>query len=205
VLAEDEATRQLGIYLATMVQPRSADEDTVVPSSVDALADTSKVLVKFTAQHHPEAHRLLAAEGLAPVLHACVPVCGGLFMVMMDHVHGEMAWQASNRLGGELLPYDIYKDIEDAVTLLHSKNLIFGDLHTQNIMAVPGGSGSDGLGRGMLIDFDWVGAHGIGRYPSALDDGLVDWESSGIERYGMMDKAHDLVMLNKFKGRCRSV
>jgi hypothetical protein len=43
-------------------------------------------VVKFTAQYHPEAHHLLAAEGLAPVLHACVPVCGGLFMVVMDRV-----------------------------------------------------------------------------------------------------------------------
>src|SRR5258707_7290366 len=77
VLAEDEATRQSGIYLATMTRPRNADEDTVMSSSVDALADTSEVVVKFTAQYHPKAHCLLAKVGLAPALHACVPVCGG--------------------------------------------------------------------------------------------------------------------------------
>ena len=115
-----------------------------MPSSVDALADTFEVVVKFNAQYHPEAHRLLANEGLAPVLHPCVPVCGGLFMVVMDHVHGEMAWEAGNR--GELLPYDIYEDIQDAIALLHSKNLVFGDLRTPNILVIPGRSG---FGRSM--------------------------------------------------------
>jgi hypothetical protein len=204
VLAEDERTRQSGIYLATMARPRNAGEDTVMSSSVDAPADTSEVVVKFTAQYHPEAHRLLATAGLAPMLHACVPVCGGLFMVVMDRVHGEMAMEAGD-CRGELLPYDVYKDVEDAVALLHSNNLVFGDLCTQNIMVVPSGSGSDARCRGMLIDFDWVGAHGIGRYPASLDDGLLDWWSSGIQRYGIMDKAHDLKMLHVFKYRCRSV
>jgi len=203
VLVEDEATRQSGIYLATMARICSTDEDMVMSLSVDALISISEVVVKFTAQYRPEAHRLLATKGLVPVLHACVPVYGGLFMVVMDHVHGEMAWKAGDR--GELLPYNVYKDIKDAIALLHSNNLIFGDLCTPNIMVVPGGLGLDGLCRGMLIDFDWVGVHGIGRYPAALDSGLVDWESSGIERYGVMEKACDLVMLNKFKGLCHSM
>jgi hypothetical protein len=199
VLAEDETSRQSGIYLATMARPRSTDEDMVMSSSVDALADTSQVVVKFTAQYNPEAHRLLAAGGLAPMLHACVPVCGGLFMVVMDRVHGEVAVEAASRR--ELLPYDIYKDIRDAVGLLHSNNLVFGDLRTPNIMVVPGGSGRP---RGMLIDFDWVGTHGIGRYPASMNDGLDIWSSSGIKRYEIMDKAHDLVMLDKFKDLCHS-
>jgi hypothetical protein len=202
VLAEDEATRQSGIYLATMTTPRSTDEDTVMSSSVDASADTSEVVVKFTAQYHPEAHRLLASKGLAPEMHACVPVCGGLFMVVMDRVHGEMALGAGCER--QLLPYDVYKDIQNAVALLHSKDLVFGDLRSQNIMVVSVGSGSDARLRGMLIDFDWVGVHGISRYPASLDGGLPDWESSGIQRYGIMDKDDDLAMLKKFKDLCFS-
>ena len=204
VLAEDEATRQSGVYLATMARPRNTDDDTVISSSADALADASEVVVKFTARYNPEAHRLLAAGGLAPILHACVPVCGGLFMVVMDRVPGEMAVEAVAR--GELLPYDIYKDIRDAIALLHSNDLVFGDLRIQNIMVIPGvsGSDSDARARGMLIDIDWVGTHGVGRYPASLDNGLADWMSSGIQRYGTMDKAQDLVMLDKFKHRCHS-
>jgi hypothetical protein len=38
-----------------------------------------------------------------------------------------------------------------------------------------------------------------------LDNGLLDWTSSGIKRYGIMDKAHDLIMLNKFKDLCHLV
>src|SRR5258707_10887722 len=113
-------------------------------------------------------------------------VLGGILDILVDVVR-------------KALPYDIYKDIQDAVALLHSKNLVFCDLRTPNIMVVPGGSGSDARRRGMLIDFDWVGVHGIGRYPASLDDGLQDWESSGIRRYGIVSMVHDLVMLNKFK------
>ena len=202
VLAEDEITRQSGIYLATMARPPSADEDTVMSSSRDLLADTSEVIVKFTAQYHPEAHRILAAEGFAPELHACVPVCGGLFMVVMDLVHGTRACDLVHL--NEAIPYDVYKDIHDAITLLHSNNLVFGDLRTPNMMVVPGTPGSDARCRGMLIDFDWVGSHGIARYPASLNDDLQDWVS-GIQRYGIMDKAHDLELLNKFKDQCRLV
>jgi hypothetical protein len=202
VLAEDEITRQSGVYLATMARPPSADEDTVMSSSRDLLADTSEVIVKFTAQYHPEAHRILATKGFAPELHACVPVCGGLFMVVMDLVHGTRACDLV-RLN-EAIPYDVYKDIHDAITLLHSSNLVFGDLRTPNMMVVPGTPGSDARCRGILIDFDWVGSHGIARYPASLSDDLQDWVS-GIQRYGIMDKAHDLAMLNKFKDQCRSV
>jgi serine/threonine protein kinase len=179
-------------------------EDMVISSSV-ALANTYEVVVKFTAQYHPEAHRLLAIKGLAPVLHACVPVCGGLFMVVMEHVHGssEVDWKATNQQ--KLLPYDVYKDIQDTVALLHSKDLVFGDLRPPNIMVVPGKSGSDAQCRGMLVDFDWVGVHCIGRYPASFDPYLRNQISAGIQQYGIMDKAHDLVMLNKFKDRCHSV
>jgi hypothetical protein len=96
-----------------MAKPHIANEDTVMPSSVDAPANTSEVVVKFTAQYHPKAHCLLATKGLAPALYACVPVCGNLLMVVMDHVHGEMVWQARSQ--GELLPYNTYKDIQDAI------------------------------------------------------------------------------------------
>jgi hypothetical protein len=75
-----------------------------------------------------------------------------------------------------------------------------GDLRTPNIMVVPDGSGSDTRCRGVLLDFDWVGTHGIGRFPASLDNGL-DW-ASGIKRYGIMDKAHDIA---KFEDQCRSV
>jgi hypothetical protein len=158
VLAEDEITRQSGIYLATMARTRSADEDTVMSSSAGSLADNHEVVVKFTAQYNAEAHRLLATKGFAPVLHACVPVCGGLFMVVMDRVPGELAWDLVQL--EKPIPYDVYQDINHAIMLLHSNDLVFGDLRPSNIMVVSNGSGSDARSHGVLIDFDWVGTHG---------------------------------------------
>ncbi len=52
----------------------------------------------------------------------------------------------------------------------------------------------------MLIDFDWIGAHGIRRYPASSENGLPDWVLSGIQRYGIMDEARDLVMLKQVQG-----
>ncbi len=57
-------------------------------------------------------------------------VLGGILDILVDVVR-------------KALPYDIYKDIQDAVALLHSKNLVFCDLRTPNVMVVPGGPGSD--------------------------------------------------------------
>ena len=74
-----------------------------------------------------------------------MPVYGGLFMIVMGCVHGEMAREAGER--GELLPYDIYKDIHDAIRVVLS-------LQQRR--------------RGILIDFDWVGVHGTVRYPASL-------------------------------------
>jgi len=62
------------------------------------------VVVKFTAQYHPEAHRLLTNVGLAPA------VCGGdkvhdnheqaLFMVVMDLVNEETVWKTYQGVPG---------------------------------------------------------------------------------------------------------
>lgn len=73
----------------------SSVERTTPESGEDAVNFTitsSAVVVKLTAQYHPEAHHRLAAEEFVLVLHACVPVCGGLFMIAMDRVHEKVAW-----------------------------------------------------------------------------------------------------------------
>ena len=89
---------------------------------------------------------------------------------MLARVEGEMAW-ATVEASEKKLPYRIYEDVERAIALLHSGDLVFGDLRMPNIMVVPGGSGADDGPRGMLVDFDWVGAHGSDRYPASLDTG----------------------------------
>ena len=204
LVAKSERTRQSRLYLATMLRrPPSVGEALTASSrSGDAPVDNIEVVVKFTNRYHADAHKLLAAEHLAPVLHACVPVYGDLFMVVMDRVEGEMAW-ATVEAREKKLPYRIYEDVERAIALLHSGDLVFGDLRTPNIMVVPGGSGLDDGPRGMLVDFDWVGTHDSDRYPASLDDSLPDW-ALGVRRYGIMDKEHDTAMLVRLRENCHS-
>ena len=71
----DEQTRQSGVYLANMSRPPSAGEDTVMSSSVGAPVEPYEVVVQFTAQYHPDAHRLLADTGLTERSTFAVPQC----------------------------------------------------------------------------------------------------------------------------------
>jgi tRNA A-37 threonylcarbamoyl transferase component Bud32 len=98
-------------------------------------------------------------------------------MVVMDRVHGELAWDVVRR--SKPILSKVYEDIHNAIELLHSHNLVFGDLRTPNIM-VASGSDTGARCRGLLIDFDWIGDHGTTRYPATLDDSL-DWASPGIQ------------------------
>lgn len=203
LLAKSPDERRSGIYLATMPKSRGADGPATGSSSSDAPDGQVEVVVKFTTKYNADAHRVLANAGLAPALHACIPVCGRLHMVVMERVHGEMAWDVQQR--GELLPYTVYKDVKAAINLLHQHNFVFGDLRTPNIMCAPGASssGSDEGSHAMLIDFDWVGTHGSARYPAILNDTLSVW-AFGMQRRAMMYKEHDLAMLEKFRELCQA-
>ena len=67
-----KTTRQSGVYLvSSMARPRRSTDKGTMMSSVEEPAETSEVVVKFTARYNHEAHLLLAKEGLAPMLHAC--------------------------------------------------------------------------------------------------------------------------------------
>ena len=91
---------------------------------------------------------MLAAEGLAPKLHYCAMVVGGVYMVVMDCVEGVPLWCAQ-------IPSDystILNDLQRAMETLHRSNLVFGDLRIQNILL-------KGEGGAMIIDFDWAGEH----------------------------------------------
>ena len=144
------------------------------------------IVVKFVQTYHAEAHRLLAGEGRAPKLLYCSSEddrfegLTGLTMIVMEHVKGEMAHEL---YGNGAVPGDVLKEVEKAVGILHTKNIVFGDLRQPNIMIADG--------RVMLIDFDWCGVHGEGMYPVSLNDsGDIDWHPE-VKRGGVMMKEHD--------------
>lgn len=153
------------------------------------LDDSGKPLVvKFVSRYNAEAHRLLAKNQLAPSLHYAgtedpdAPLYGGRHLVVMDFVDGALP---------DVLTQAQYVEVKKAVTLLHSKNLVFGDLRPPNILIRDGGV--------MIIDFDWCGEAGNACYPAELNpDRELGWPP-GVQPGSVMQTEHDLFMLEKLK------
>jgi serine/threonine protein kinase len=120
--------------------------------------------IKFATTYNAAAHRLLASEGLAPVLHysgtedRTGTMFGGRSMIIMDFFDS-----------GALLGYisvELFKQITRAVELLHSRDFVFGDLRPPNILI------KDGMVK--LIDFDWCSKEGEGYYSANLNE-AIEW------------------------------
>ncbi|KAG6878678.1 hypothetical protein C0992_007692 [Termitomyces sp. T32_za158] len=151
------------------------------------LDDGQRVVVKFASRYHAEAHRLLAERGLAPKLHHAGTeggsLYGGRYMVVMDYVEGK-------------LPHDIsegqFSKVKEAIELLHSNNIVFGDLRVPNVIA----RGEEDV---VLVDFDWCGKEGEARYPVDLNmDPEICW-AQGVGPGCVMMKEHDLHMLERLR------
>ena len=144
----------------------------------------SPIVVKFVERYNAEAHRLLAAQSLAPKLHYSSTDdnvrYGKRFMIVMDYVD-------LKRLAG-CLTNQQHQRLKDAINILHSKNMVFGDLRRPNIFV-----GNDTV---MLIDFDWCGTAGEARYPPEINlDASIGWPLDvGPKR--LMYCHHDDHMLN---------
>ncbi|PCH39200.1 hypothetical protein WOLCODRAFT_167848 [Wolfiporia cocos MD-104 SS10] len=149
-----------------------------------------KVVVKFIHQYGKRGDELLAKEGLAPALHYFTPLGGGIYVIVMDFVTGDTIFEAKS----ESLSPDVLTDIERAVNLLHTNDLVFGDLRQPNVMVVKREDGKHGV---MLIDFDWCGEHGEARYPIRLNR-EIDWHSE-VVCGGIVAEEHDAYMLSKIR------
>lgn len=151
-----------------------------------------EVVVKFTAQYNEAAHRLLADHGYAPKLHYFSRLVGGLYMVVMEYINS----RPLPLIRSDYNRQDVYRDLEKAVQALHDQNFVFGDLRPRNIVLKP----QDGMTqpRAMLIDFDWVGEHQVSKYPASWNTDNT-FSHHGVCRRGLMDKAHDIYMLQQIK------
>ena len=143
-------------------------------------SETAKVVVKFAYAYNCEAHGLLAnaSPPLAPQLRFCAHAPSvGLWVVVMDYVEGR-------KVADVLTDQSPIASLRKAVTTLHGRGLVFGDLRAPNVMIV-----GDGV---VLIDFDWCGKAGEARYPSdiLLEHPRIDWHP-GVQRGGLIEKAHD--------------
>ncbi|CAE6471454.1 unnamed protein product, partial [Rhizoctonia solani] len=112
-----------------------------------------KIIVKFAESYNALAHRLLASMGLAPELlfvssedQEEFKVARRIMVVMKEVPYKDLSTATS-------FPDCVHKDVSRALSALHQKNMVFGDLRPPNILVV-----DDEKGRqtgAMLIDFDW--------------------------------------------------
>ncbi|CAE7056366.1 unnamed protein product [Rhizoctonia solani] len=163
------------------------------------VGDTSiRIVVKFVTRYNSDAHRLLAKEGLAPELlydGTADPTNqpGPEYsMIIMEYISG-------GDLGNNTNPITpgFGRDVERAIKLLHSQDLVFGDLRAPNI--IPVRDATKRVTWAKLIDFDWCGEHQKGRYPPIMNEKIV-WASE-VEPGALLDKAHDEEMLIKLRAR----
>ena len=180
----DEGNERHALYLARMELKASAQTE----------ASTQEVFVKFAPRYNQDAHRLLASHNppLAPALHFCARVISDMYMVIMEYIPESRGRSADPRAlpGGPPLPRNlpqvIERDVSEALRLLHKKKWVFGDLREPNLLYLPDVNG----GRVLLVDFDWTGLDGEGRYSACLNPnaGL----SASVERGQIMKKEHDI-------------
>jgi serine/threonine protein kinase len=169
----DEENERHGIYLAQM----------------QIKASEQVVFVKFATRYNEEAHRLLANHDppLAPTLHSCVHVIGGMHMVVMEYIPKSRGWSIDPHSSADNphpppAPAVINRDVTKALGLLHEGDFVFGDLREANLLYLP----EDG-GRVLFVDFDGVGMDGKDRYSACLNPNL----QLGVKRWQIMEKKHD--------------
>ena len=148
-----------------------------------------QIVVKFVSRYNARAHHLLAGQGLAPKLlypeteELAPKMFDGRYMIVMDYFEGE---HAAPKLSPEH-----FEQVRKAINLLHSEGLVFGDLRPPNILI-----GEEGI---RLVDFDWCGEAGKGRYPVDINNGPDILWPEGVSAGSVMEMEHDITMLNSFQ------
>jgi serine/threonine protein kinase len=119
-------------------------------------------------------------------------------MVIMEKVEGKMASDLASR--GQPLPRSVLDGVQLAIQTLHQANIVFGDLRLPNIMVC---QDDNSQARAILVDFDWAAIAGEGRYPASLAPFSV-WAPT-VHPHGLMQKAHDIHMLEVLEGLCSKI
>ncbi|KAK2467220.1 hypothetical protein APHAL10511_000769 [Amanita phalloides] len=162
-------------------------------SAVYLAATTSghQLIVKFVQRYNSDVHRLLTSHDLALMLHYSSQdntnsnTTGGPGVVIMDFVQGSDAYVLYLKTQ---LPNAIYDKVKQAISILHTESIVFGNLRLPNILITEKQTP-------MFIDFDWCGKHRIGRYPSSLNDlSSIGWHEGAVWN-GIMYMEHDTFML----------
>ena len=153
------------------------------------------VVVKFSTTYGKRGHELLAnamPKALAPLLYYCEKPedTGNLWIVVMEYIEGDLLSNSD----AQITPF-LRADIAAALEILHTRDIVFGDLRKSNIILSPVGA--------KLLDFDWCGEDGKVLYPPAInlseDEGgkpIIDWHPA-VQRGTPIKKEHDTYMYHR--------
>ncbi|CAG8695177.1 2962_t:CDS:2, partial [Scutellospora calospora] len=135
--------------------------------------DKWEIVVKFTWRYNQRAHELCSEIGKAlKLLHVNKEVVDGFYMVVMDYVKAKPLYNCSSSLS-----YDecktVFEDIEEAISKLHKKNIVFADLS---------------------------GEEGIECYPSFMNHEYINWPP-GAENRKKLSREHDTHWLKLLKSK----
>ncbi|TFK52870.1 hypothetical protein OE88DRAFT_1697247 [Heliocybe sulcata] len=146
------------------------------------------VVIKFCNRYGHEAHTVLGESGLAPRMHLCINVRGGLKMIVMDHL--ERPWQnlASAFIGQPAIPAETRDAVRSALMRLHDTGFAFGDVRRVNIFVHTDAK------KIMLADFEFSGRDV--HYPLGLNTSSIRWVE-GVEPGSKILKEHDIGMCDK--------
>lgn len=148
---------------------------------------TVEVLVKFARTYNKDAHNCLAAEGLAPKLHYCGPVKGGVIMVVMEYVKGAELGSCEK----DSCAWSVFDDLRKALVLLDEANIVHGDIRANNIII------DESKEHAKVIDFDWAGEHDKARYPEWVNTRVKrEWHEE-VKSRAVMKKKHDEFAVTK--------
>jgi hypothetical protein len=144
-----------------------------------------EVIIKFVRQYGTAGHLLLSSHSppLAPRLYSVSSVGAGWLMVVMEKI-------VNPKTLSENPPLVIRQSLLKAVSLLHSENLVHGDLRSNNLLV------SRDETQLYLIDFDWCGKENEGVYPNFMNGVDIEWPNGASDGKKMM-KEHDKQMLRR--------
>jgi hypothetical protein len=170
------------------------------------------MVVKFVKKYSEEAHACLAERYLAPQLHYYGRIPGGQYVIIMDRAVGLNA-SDDLQIRSRGLSLSAFKNISEAIDILHKHGFVFGDLRLPNIIILdtpitfPATDSSTSETRtdpveAILVDFDWSGREGDDtRYPNSINMAQIDWPP-GVGPGTKITAAHDQRMLQEIRRAC---
>lgn len=156
-------------------------------------------LSKYTERYSCDVHRLLACSEspLAPQLHSCVVLPGGMYEVQMDFLAAEEGWQmlqdrsdivAARSAALQALARVHGLQMLDAGGI--ARRVVLGDARDSNVMVRTMQGGGVEV---RFVDMDWAGFEGEARYPPFMSP-LVAWPD-GASDGELITQQHDTLLL----------